>query len=34
LPRGGLLLGYAALNEREIAEDVRHLGAALREYLL
>ena len=29
--RGGLLLGYAAYNEREIREGVRKLGAILRD---
>jgi DNA-binding transcriptional MocR family regulator len=31
LARGGLLLGYAAIGEREIVEGVRRLAAALSE---
>ena len=30
VPRGGLLLGYAALNVRQVREGVRKLAEALR----
>jgi hypothetical protein len=30
LPRGGLMLGYAGLNERHIREGVRRLRRALK----